>query len=492
MEQTEKIEITLQPKQKEAFYASMEVPVLFYGGAKGGGKSYLVRAREVYRRMKYPGTKGLIVRKTYPELLSNHIRMFWKEYPGTYDWFNKGEKAIYWPNGSITEFSYMKSTDDVYTYQGREYEDISIDEITQHAEDVFKILRSSNRTVDRRIKPSMLLTGNPGGIGHGWVKRVFVDRHFLPDEHPEQFGFVQAKVWDNKALMDADPDYIKRLQALPEDKRRAYLDGDWNIFSGQVFSEFRNKNHVMPFLVPSSDFKHFMWMDWGYSEKSAFAGYASTLIKMKTEDGEDFHRVVTYQEWYGNQKYPDEWASLIYNDSFQYKFVRGYTDPSMHNPQSDGSVSIARLFDRTWKKLNKGKRWMMLDKGSRNRIARVATVHNWLSMAPDGMPYWIITDNCKNLIRTLPLLVHDEHNVEDVDTSMEDHAYDACGYGLSAIKWISAGVGGIISGRLNPKFKRIVSASPVLPVNKEGDPTAIDIEAFANISPKKQKHWTSV
>ena len=133
--------------------------------------SYLVRAREMIRRMQHPHTKGLIVRRSYPELLSNHIRMFFKEYPQTREWFNKSEKAIYWPNGSITEFSYLQNVDDVYTYQGREFEDISIDEVTQHEEDTFKILRSSLRSSNVEFSksgaiPTMLLTGNPGGRGH--------------------------------------------------------------------------------------------------------------------------------------------------------------------------------------------------------------------------------------------------------------------------------------------------------------------------------------
>src|SRR3990167_1368528 len=178
--------------------------------------------------------------------------MFFTEYPATAQWFHRGEKAIFWPNGSITEFSYLSNTDDVYTYQGREYEDISIDEITQHEEEVFKILRSSNRTTNPDIKPSMLLTGNPGGIGHAWARRIFVDRDFKPEENPKDFDFVQAKVWDNKALMDADPEYVKRLEDLPEDKRRAYLEGDWDVFAGQVFSEFRREKHVISPVIPKA------------------------------------------------------------------------------------------------------------------------------------------------------------------------------------------------------------------------------------------------
>ena len=443
-----KIELTLQEKQKEAFQLSLNTPVLFYGGARGGGKSYLVRAREVYRRLKYPNTKGLIIRKTYPELLSNHIRMFFKEYPITHDWFKGSEKAIYYPNGSITEFSYLSATNDIYKYQGREYEDISIDEITQHEELVFKMLRGSNRTTNPDINPTMLLTGNPGGVGHGWVKRIFVDRLFAEDEHGDEFAFVQAKVYDNKALMNADPDYIKRLTDLPDDLRRAWLEGDWDVFAGQVFSEFRRDLHIMPFKIPGSKFPHFLWVDWGYSgrqgHEGAFAAYAAALIKPKY-DGQTFNRVIVYKEWYGKYKHPREWAEIIYND-LKEMGVRprdGRADPAMFNTQTDGSKPISELMREQWHGMNGGKNWLTLQKGNNNRIARVATLHNWLSIAPDKLPYMLITEACPHLIRTLPLLVYDEHKVEDVDTEGEDHPYDALGYGLSAIKFLPAKIGGI-------------------------------------------------
>lgn len=157
---------SIQPKQLEALRLSLSTPVLFFGGAKGGGKSWLVRCREISRRLKYPGTQGLIVRRTYPELRANHIVKMFQEYPVLNEWYNKAEKIIYYPNGSTTEFSYLKNTDDVYTYQGREYQDITVDEITQHEEEVFKTLRSSLRTSVSGIKPTVFLTGNPGGVGH--------------------------------------------------------------------------------------------------------------------------------------------------------------------------------------------------------------------------------------------------------------------------------------------------------------------------------------
>lgn len=240
------------------------------GGAKGGGKSYLIRARQVIRRLKYPNTRGLIVRKTYPELLANHIHMFWKEYPETKGWYNKSEKTIYWPNGSTTEFSYLQSEDDVYTYQGREYEDIDVDEVTQHKYDTIKILRSSLRTTNPNIKPRMLLTGNPGGVGHQEIKRIFVDRNFRDNENPDDYAFIPAKVQDNKILMEANPEYVKQLQDLPEHLRRAYLEGDWNIFAGLAFSELSSHTHVIDDFDLPPETKYFAGYDHGYNHPFAF------------------------------------------------------------------------------------------------------------------------------------------------------------------------------------------------------------------------------
>lgn len=472
-----KITLALQEKQKEALYKSLETPVLFYGGAKGGGKSFLVRAREIYRRMKYPGTKGLIVRKTYPELLSNHIRMFFTEYPFIRDWFRKGEKAIYWPNGSVTEFSYLKGTDDVYTYQGREYEDISFDEITQHEEVVFKILRSSNRTTKKDVMPTMFLTGNPGGIGHAWVKRLFVDKQYTENERASDFGFVQAKVWDNKILMEADPDYVKRLQDLPDEKRRAYLDGDWDLFSGQVFAEFRRDKHVMRQVVPKRTVPHFLSFDWGYS--APFACYASALIQMKSDDGLVFNRVITYREWFGTEKSPREWAKLIYQTSDIKEFVKAVADASMFNTQSDGSDAISELMQDEFNKQHGGF-WVGFEPGTKNRLQRVAAVHNWLQDAPDGLPYWIITENCENLIRTLPLLVYDDHNVEDVDTTQNDHAYDSISYGLNTIKFIGLDVGTV--GSRERKWAMTAD------VDSKGKQKALDLDMFMTEA-RKKRDW---
>jgi len=437
------IKITLQKKQREAIKASESYPIVFFGGAKGGGKSYCIRARQTLRRLKYPKTKGLIVRKTYPELLSNHIRMFFVEYPMVKAWYNKAEKTIYWPNGSTTEFSYLQNTDDVYTYQGREYDDIDVDEVTQHEYEVIKILRSSLRTTNPAIKPRMFLTGNPGGIGHAEIKRIFVDRDFTPDENGHDYHFVQAFVRDNRALLDADPEYEERLKDLPIALRKAYLEGDWNIFTGQAFGEFSRHKHVMKPIIPSVTFAHYLSMDWGYSEKSMFAGYLHAVIKMKTEDGQNFQRVITYKEWAGNQKTPHEWAAIIYNDciTLGIKPTKAYGDPAMFNTQTDGSKAISKLMLDKWKDLHTNDLWTPFVRGNNNRIARVATVHNWLSLASDKLPYWMITESCPYLIKTLPQLIYDENRIDDINTDSNDHGYDSCGYFLTQLKFISVKAG---------------------------------------------------
>lgn len=263
-------EISLQPKQEEAYYKSLTTPVFLYGGSRGGGKSYLVRAREVLRRAEYPGSKGLIVRKTYPELLANHIRPFFKEYQGVREIYNKAEKTIYWPNGSTTEFSYLQNSDDVYTYQGREYEDISVDEVTQHEWETIEILRASNRTTMDGITPTMFLTGNPGGIGHQEVKRLFVDKAYHHGEDPNEFDFVQAFVQDNEVLMRNDPMYVKRLEQLPDHLRRAYLLGDWDIFAGQAFPELARHVHIIPPFELPEPVRWFAGYDWGHEHPFAF------------------------------------------------------------------------------------------------------------------------------------------------------------------------------------------------------------------------------
>lgn len=259
--------ISLQPKQKIAFEESQKFPYSLYGGAKGGGKSYLVRERELYRRYKYRGTTGLIIRKTYGELLDTHINPMLKEHSILRSWYKDGEKAIYYPWGSVTKFAYLSRTADVYTYRGRPIEDVSIDEATEHQEEVFDEFSSIVRTTNSEIKPTIFLTANPGGIGHQWVMRKFVDRSFNTREDPDDYTFVQANVYDNKKLTEANPEYLKKLEALPPVLRSMYLLGDWHQFAGQAFIVPDECIATTTIKEPNIKWAGF---DWGYNHPYVF------------------------------------------------------------------------------------------------------------------------------------------------------------------------------------------------------------------------------
>lgn len=424
---------TLQTKQKIAFIRSMKSPVLFYGGAKGGGKSYFVRFREIYRRMKYPNTKGIIIRKTYPELLSNHIDALYKEYPEIMNnFYNKAEKRIIYPNGSITEFSFLQNTMDVFNYQGREYEDITMDEATQHEEMVFKILRSSNRTSNKKarmmgLKPSFILTGNPGGIGHGWVKRLFVDKEFKENENPFDFDFVQAKLQDNPALLENDPLYLERLKDLPEYLRKAYLDGDWNIHAGQAFGELVEDIHVVePFELPINT-KYFAGYDHGFTHPFAFVEFAIT------DDGYVYVTNVVSQKG----KRPDEIIKLLRLERFGHeKKLRIYAGHDLWSRGRDGAPTV---FDQFFNLGARPSRGVTIIKAGINRIQGVSEIRKWIAWknTETGKPHLYFFRNAKAVYDQLASRQYDEHDAEDVlKTNADDSGYggddiyDAFRYGI--------------------------------------------------------------
>ena len=236
---------------------------------------------------------------------------------------------------------------------------------------------------------------------------------------------------------------------------------------GTVFKEFSKKVHLIPPVHPIDQDDINLSMDWGYSENSAFSCHAHKTIKA-SYDGQTFNRITTFKEWYGNLKSPEEWAEIIMNDcvSNGWRPKKGYTDPAMHNTQTDGSTSIAKLMMTYWKKNGFN---CTLIRANNNRIARVATTHNWLKVAPDGIPYWIITEDNTNLIRTLPVLVYDKHKVEDVDTTQDDHAYDDTSYNLVMNHFTSVRPGQFSAAEHKKKKQ--------LPIDDQGYPT-IDPKAF--------------
>lgn len=416
----------LQPRQKAAYRTLGQHPVVLYGGAKGGGKSYLTRAWLLSRRAQYPGTHGLLIRKTYPELFHNHIQKLFQEWPELAGYFNKGEKILYLPNGSTLTFGHLQYPENVYQYQGLEYEDIAVDEITQHDELTYQILRTTNRTTHPTIRPRMLLTGNPGGVGHFWVKRLFLDRDFLQNENPPDYAFVPAKVYDN-AFLATNDQYLSVLRSLPEEQRKAYLEGDWDIFAGQYFSEWRREVHVaLPFPIPTT-WKKYRMIDFGRT--APFACYWAAV----DYDG----GIWVYREYYA--------AKEDARPNTQAVIALSADDPV--NPET-GNVyelnpigkdvfakagqdqTIAELMERTVVTLN-GKIHTLGPLhpagGDRpiNRVAGWALFHEYLRYDEHKLPKLHFFPTCVNAIRTIPSLVYDAKHPEDLDTTGEDHAADA-------------------------------------------------------------------
>jgi phage terminase large subunit len=274
------LRLRLQPKQKKFRQSLVTHPVTLYGGAKGGGKSKGLRDIFLERRFRYPGSVGYIFRETFPELVKNHIDPLLEEYPWLRPFYHSGKRLLRLPNGSVLGFGYVEHKKDLKKYQGAEFHDLGIEEAGNWPEEYISTLWGSNRSSKAGIPARLALTANPGGLAHQYLKRLFVRRELKSHElaagfKPSDFNYIQALVTDNAALMKADPDYAKRLEANPNEMlRRAYRYGDWDIAAGQFFSEFNRDVHVVkPFKIPAH-WPRFWSYDYGFGHPAAWLLWA--------------------------------------------------------------------------------------------------------------------------------------------------------------------------------------------------------------------------
>ena len=230
--------IICPPSEKQKLFLTADTKHIAFGGARGGGKSWSVRTKAKLLALRYGGIKILIVRRTYPELIHNHINQLLEELNGIAR-YNKSEKVFTFPNGSTINFGYCNADKDLNQYQGSEYDVIFLDEATQLQEMWIKKITACVRGVNDFPK-RIYYTCNPGGASHGYFKRLFIDKKYEEGERSEEYTFIQSLVTDNKALMEAQPDYIKQLESLPPKIREAWLYGRWDIYEGQFFEDFRD------------------------------------------------------------------------------------------------------------------------------------------------------------------------------------------------------------------------------------------------------------
>lgn len=410
---------TLQPKQIE--FSESKAKFRLYGGAKGGGKSYAMRSECLKQCLAAPNIRGLALRRTFPEIEQNMLVPMSSELPKEVYTPNIGKAFFKFNNGSTLKFSHCRNFQDVMRYAGIEYDFICIEELTHWMEREFKILMNCLRTSREGIMPNGFFSTNPGGVGHAWVRRLFVDRKFQHGEKPENYDFISAKVYDNAALMKAQPEYEEDLQNLPDALRRAYLDGDWDVFEGQYFTEFNRDKHVIEPVV-RKDFikKRIIVFDYGYT--------APSCVLWMDQDTQD--NVCVYRELYITgctyRQLAIRIKALTPKEEMEEISII-LSDPAIVQKKSETTGSSA--------KDEMAKVGIHIKPANNSRISGWNVVRKYLKVARDPNSRELnsklkITSNCSNLIRTLPEQLHDDKNPEDLNTKLEDHAADTLRYGL--------------------------------------------------------------
>lgn len=416
-----------------------------YGGAAGGGKSDAL-VMEALRQVHIPHYKALILRKTYPqltELIEKTLNYYRRAFPGAK--FNETKHTWVFPSGAKIVFGAMQYTKDRTNYQGKAYDFIGFDELTHFQWDEYSYMFSRNRPNGPGTRCYIRATANPGGVGHGWVKERFITagppmkpiisemKIRFPDGHEELKKrsriCVRASVFDNKKLLENEPEYLTQLASMPEAERDALLYGDWDQFAGQVFTEWRNDadhygdrvgTHVIdPFLVPES-WVIYRGFDFGYSKPFSVGWYAVDRER----------RMYRIRELYGCTGTPDvgvKWEPAriareirrIENDdpNLKGRHIRGIADPAIW--KAEMGESVAEIMEREG---------VYFDRGDHARIAGKMQVHHRLAFDEEGKPLLYVFSTCRHCIRTLPALVYDETDVEDIDTKQEDHIYDEMRY----------------------------------------------------------------
>lgn len=402
------------PRQREFFDSRAKFTA--YGGARGGGKSWALRRKLTLMCLRYPGLRCLIVRRSYQELRSNHLRQILAEYDGAAVW-SEASKTVSFPNGSTICMGFCSSDRDTLRYQGQEYDVIAIDEATQLTEYQFSIFKACLRGTSD-LPRRMYLTCNPGGIGHAWVKRLFVDREFRRGELPDDYAFVPATVFDNGVLTDSDPDYVRRLESLPPRLRDAWLYGRWDVFEGQFFPEFDPEKHVCePSAIPALH-GYFAALDYGFDMLAAY-------ILGVGDDGRLFVVGERCESGLTLSEAARRVADLC--TGFEVRFA--VCSPDLWNRRQDSGRSGFEIMQEV-----SGMPPMI--PADDRRVPGWRVLREYLSESGEkaGNPGIVISRRCPELIRCLPSLLHSRTDPEDASSEPHGvtHSPEALRYGVMA------------------------------------------------------------
>jgi len=431
---------------------------IFYGGERGGGKSDFQLGYQEDGALRYAGNwRGIVFRKTYPELEELQARAceifpssggIYKTQPSAQYPFSN---SWYWPSGATVKMRFIENEKDYGKYHGHQYSGISFDEVTEYATPDGLLKMLSTLRSPGGVPCSVRLTGNPGGIGHGWVKSRYIDK--VPPMHPYVDAdtgftrmFVPSKTSDNKILLESDPNYRNRIKAATAGNdvlRKAWLLGDWNIVAGAFFDCWDSSRHVVePFTVPK-DWMRFRSGDWGSAKPFSFGWWAVVSDDYQISPSLTLPRgcLVRYREWYGCKdgqantglKLHAEAVGAGLADMEREELSYGVMDPAAFT--EDGGPSICERI------ANGSKNKIYFRKADNKRVSKRGALGGWdqlrarLVGESKDRPMLVVFKTCTDTIRTLPIMQHDKSNPEDIDTNLEDHAPDEIRYACMSRPW---------------------------------------------------------
>ncbi len=399
------------PNEKQRQFFASRSRFTAYGGARGGGKSWALRRKLVAMCLRYEGLRALIVRRSLDELKSNHVLPFLKEY-GELISYREADKCLAFPNGSKIYLGYCASDRDVLRYQGQEYDIIAIDEATQLSEYRFSIFKACLRGVGD-FPRRMYLTCNPGGIGHAWVKRLFIERDFRSGENPDDYTFIPALVYDNKVLLDADPQYVSTLESLPDKLREAWLNGSWDVFEGQFFPEFDRSVHLCKKEDIPEDVKYFVALDYGFDRLAA-------LLLAIASDG----ALYVLREYCESGLTLSEAAERVARLVEGYRAEYAVASPDLWNRRQDSGRSGFEI-------MQAADGMPPMRSADDRRIAGWRVLREYL-LCRDSPPRLKICCSCHELIHSLSSLLCDTERPEDASDKPHSitHAPEALRYAV--------------------------------------------------------------
>lgn len=404
-----------------------------YGGARGGGKTHVARLKAAGLCMAYPGIKVLMVRAHYPELEENLVRPMLRWLPNEIYRYNGTSHLMTFENGSTIKFGHWDGDDAENEYQGVEFDVIFLEEATQLSERAFQYLQTCVRGANKFPK-RMYLTCNPGGVGHAWVKRLFIDKRYRVDpknpernEDPKDYTFIFATVDDNPWVLESSPMYLKNLANLPDDLRAAHRYGDWDALSGSYFKNFSPVRNVFPRFKIPNNWPLYRSLDYGFDLLSV--GWWAV-----DQDG----RCWCYREFEESKLVVQDAALRIRTNTLPTeKIETTYVPPDMWNKQKDTGKSLMELY------LENG---VVVTKSSNNRVQGHMIMKNMMApiplrdpfvkslfkegQAPDTMPGLMFFNDLERVIQDIISIQADDKNPNDCakDPHEVTHTVDMCRY----------------------------------------------------------------